>query len=220
MGHPQYQPGAGSKDVGGHSLPAVLAIVQLTLGSRAAVVVLGLTALAMWFCGLSACTSVSRTFYAFARDSGMPLSKLWCRISPRHKTPAHAVWLSAALAFGAMVYSGAYSVVTSISVVGFYLSYIIPVFLGWRKKKLWLSKRGPWHLGNSTNIINVLALVWTLGICTLMVMPPNGRSGWGIASVMGVLLVLHLATGKHKIHKQRWNLVEEEAPEPVAEPES
>lgn len=209
-----------AKDAGGHSLPAVLAIVEMTLGSRAAVVVLALTVLAMWFCGLSACTSVSRTFYAFARDSGMPLSKLWCRISTRHKTPAHAVWLSAALAFGAMVYSGAYSVVTSISVVGFYLSYIIPVYLGWRKKRLWVSKRGPWHLGNSSNAINVLALLWTVGICILMVMPPNTRSGWGISGVMGVLLLLHLTTGKHKIRKQQWNLVTEGDREPVAESEA
>ena len=210
----------GAKDAGGHSLPAVLAIVEMTLGSRAAVVVLGLTVLAMWFCGLSACTSVSRTFYAFARDSGMPLSKLWSRISPRHKTPANAVWLSAALAFGAMVYSGAYSVVTSISVVGFYLSYIIPVLLGWWKKRRWISKRGPWNLGNATNLINVLALFWTLGICTLMVMPPNGRAGWGISSVMGALLIIHLITGKHKIHKKRWNLVADEETESVIEMES
>jgi amino acid transporter len=196
----------GARDAGGHPLPAVLAIVQMTLGSRAVVVVLGLTALAMWFCGLAACTSVSRTFYAFARDNGMPLSKIWSHVSTRHRTPAPTVWLSAALAFGAMIYSGAYSVVTSISVVGFYVSYIIPVYLGWRKKRTWIAKRGPWHLGNSSNLINVLALVWTVGICTIMVMPPNSRAGWGIASVMGVLLLLHLASGKHRIHKPAWEI--------------
>jgi amino acid transporter len=187
----------GAKDAGGHPLPAVLAIVQMALGSRAAVAVLGLTVLAMWFCGLAACTSVSRTFYAFARDRGMPLSTVWSRVSPRHKTPVPAIWLSAVLAFGAMVYSGAYSVVTSISVVGFYLSYIIPVYLGWRKKSLWFSKRGPWHLGKTSNTINVLALIWTVAICTIMVMPPNSRAGWGIAAVMGVLLLLHVSSGKH-----------------------
>ncbi|MGH9434947.1 MAG: amino acid permease, partial [Terriglobia bacterium] len=105
----------GAKDAGGNPIPAVLAIVEMTLGSRAGVVVLGLTVIAMWFCGLAACTSVSRTFYAFARDNGMPLSKLWSRINPRRKTPVLAIWLSVALAFAAMVYSGAYSVVTSIS---------------------------------------------------------------------------------------------------------
>jgi amino acid transporter len=194
------------KDAGGHPLPAVLAIVEMTLGSRAAIAVLALTVLAMWFCGLAACTSVSRTFYAFARDQGVPFSKIWSLVSPRHKTPASAIWLSAALAFAAMVYSGAYSVVTSISVVGFYLSYIIPVYLGWRKKRLWISKRGPWHLGKSSNTINILALLWTLGICTIMVMPPNARAGWGIASVMGVLLLLHLVSGRHKVQKPIWEL--------------
>jgi len=42
-----------------------------------------------------------------------------------------------------MIYSRSYSVVTSISVVGFYLSYIIPVYLGWRRKTEWVQKRGP-----------------------------------------------------------------------------
>lgn len=186
----------GAKDAGGNPIPAVLAIVQMTLGSRAVVAVLGLTVLAMWFCGLAACTSVSRTFYAFARDNGMPASRVWSRISPRHKTPVAAIWLSVALAFAAMIYSGGYSVVTSISVVGFYLSYIIPVYLGWRKKRQWIGKRGPWHLGASSNTINTLAILWTLFICTIMVMPPNTRAGWGIVCVMGVLLLLHFASGK------------------------
>lgn len=201
----------GATDAGGHPIPAVLAIVQMTLGSRAGIVVLGLTVLAMWFCGLAGCTSVSRTFYAFARDNGMPLSRLWSRINPRHKTPVAAIWLSVVLAFAAMVYSGAYSVVTSISVVGLYLSYIIPVYLGWRKKRQWLDKRGPWHLGNSSNTINVLAILWTVGICTIMVMPPNTRAGWGIAAVMGVLLALHATVGKHKVQTSLWNLGAEDA---------
>lgn len=201
----------GATDAGGHPIPAVLAIVDMALGSRAGVVVLGLTVIAMWFCGLAACTSVSRTFFAFARDNGMPLSKLWSRIHPRHKTPVLAIWLSVILAFAAMVYSGAYSVVTSISVVGLYLSYIIPVYLGLRKKRLWLARRGPWHLGGASNAINVLALIWTIGICAIMVMPPNTRAGWGIAAVMGVLLALHLAFGKHKVETSLWNLNAESA---------
>lgn len=195
----------GAKDAGGHPLPAVLAIVEMSLGGRAGALVLALTVLAMWFCGLSAMTSVSRTFYAFARDRGMPLSGVWSRISPAHKTPAAAIWLSVVLALGAMIYSGAYSVVTSISVVGFYLSYIIPVFLGWRKKHLWVHKRGPWHLGRSTNVINVLALVWTLFICTIMLMPPNTRSAWGIGAVL-VLLTLLRQIGPREFRKPVWEV--------------
>src|SRR5438093_9490052 len=107
-----------------------------------------LAAVAMWFCRLSTITSTSRTIYTFARDEGMPLSRLWRRVDPKHLTPAPAIWLSAVAAFLASVYAGAYSVVTSISVLGLYVSYILPVYLGWeaRRSDSW-RERGPWHLG-------------------------------------------------------------------------
>jgi amino acid transporter len=194
----------GARDVGGNPTPAVLAIVDMALGNHAAVAVLGLTVLAMWFCGLAAFTSVSRTLFALARDNGMPLSRVWSRVSVTRKTPAAAIWLSASFAFLAMVYSGAYSVVTSISVVGFYLSYIIPIYLGWRKKESWISKRGPWHLGGASNAINCFAVIWTLFVCIVMVMPPNVRAGAGIVGVMAVLLIFHLFSGEHRVFKPNW----------------
>ena len=198
-------------DASGHSTPAVLAIVQIALGKRAGAAVLGLAVLAMWFCGLSAITSISRTFYALARDKGMPFWQVWSRISA-HKTPAGAIWFSVALAFLALVYSGAYSVVTSISVVGFYISYIIPVYLGWRRKRRWIAKRGPWHLGRASNTINIAALAWTVFICVIMVMPPNARAGAGITVAVAVLYVLHLISGPHTVRKPAWELVEEDVP--------
>ena len=184
-------------------LPAVLAIVRMTLGARAGAAVLGLTVLAMWFCGLATVTSLSRTFYAFARDKGMPASGLWSRISPRHQVPAAAIWLSAALAFVTLLYSGAYAVVAAISVIGFYLSYIIPVYLGWRKKNLWISRRGPWHLGSRSNMINVLACAWTLAICAIMV-TRYPRPSLGVGAGVGVLYLLHRLTGRHEMRKPVW----------------
>jgi len=198
-----------ARDPGGQPLPAVLAIVQATLGGQAGKAVLILTVLAMWFCGLSAVTSISRTFYAFARDKGVPLAKVWSSIGRRHQTPAAAIWLSVGLAFGALIYSRSYSVVTSISVVGFYLSYIIPVFLGWRRKSQWTAKRGPFHLGRYSNAINVAAVVWTLLVCVLMVMPPNARAGLALLVVLVVLFALHLLTGPHQIRKPHWDLAEQ-----------
>ncbi len=192
-------------DGSGHQVPAVLTIVRLALGHRAAGAVLALTVLAMWFSGLAAITSVSRSFFALARDNGMPLASIWSRVNARLKTPVPAIWLSAALAFAAMIYGGAYSIVTSISVIGFYLAYIAPVYLGWRTKSSWLGKRGPWHLGGASHIVNVLAVLWTVIICTVIVMPPNTRAGWGILSIMGVLFLIHLATGKHKMYKPKWS---------------
>jgi amino acid transporter len=199
-------------DSSGQPLPAVLAIVEATLGVSAGKAVLILTVLAMWFCGLSAVTSISRTFYAFARDRGVPLSSVWSRISPRHQTPAGAIWLSVGLAFAALVYSKSYSVVTSLSVVGFYLSYIIPVFLGWRRKKLWKAKRGPFHLGASSNLINGLAVVWTVLVCILMVMPPNTRAGLALLAVLVGLFALHRFSGPHQVRKPLWDFTHDGPP--------
>lgn len=197
---PDLQQALNTKDAGGNTIPAVLAIVQRTIGERAGSAVLGLTVLAMWFCGMASVTSLSRAFYALARDKGMPLWQQWSRIGS-HQTPARAIWLAVVLAFVALVYSGAYSVVTSISVVGFYISYIIPVALGWRKKQKVLALRGPWHLGRWSNVINSLAIAWTVFICAIMVMPPNTRAGYTMAGVILVLYLLNLISGKHETRK-------------------
>jgi len=193
-----------ARDSGGNPIPAVFTIVRTSLGDRAVGAVLGLTILAMWFCGLAALTSVSRIIFALARDNGMPLSSLWRKVSDTRKTPGHAIWLSSALALGAMIYSRAYSVVTSISVIGFYLSYIIPVYLGWIKKASWVSKRGPWNLGKWSNLINLLAIIWGVFICAVMVMPPNGRAGVAIIGVMAILLIFRAVGGSHEVHKPHW----------------
>lgn len=192
-------------DAGGNSLPAVLAIVQRAIGQRSGSAVLVLTVLAMWFCGLASVTSLSRAFYTLARDKGMPFWQAWSRINA-HRTPARAIWLSVALAFVALIYSGAYSVVTSISVVGFYISYMIPLYLGWRAKKQWLAKRGPWHLGRWSNSINFLAMIWTVFICAIMVMPPNTRTGYTIVAVIFVLYLFHSLSGKHEMRRPVWEL--------------
>jgi len=193
-----------AKDAAGNPLPAVLAIVTATLGQRAGKAVLLLTVAAMWFCGLATVTSVSRVIYALARDKGLPMAKFWSKTHPHHKTPGAAIWLSVAVAFLALVYSVSYSAVTSLSVVGCYLAYNIPVYLGWRRKRQWIDKRGPWHLGRRSNLINVLALVWTVFICTIMIMPPNVLAGISMAVVLAVLYALHRFTGPHEIRKPTW----------------
>src|SRR4029077_15306502 len=146
-----------SKDASGNDVPAVITILETALGSRAGALFSALVAMAMWFCGLSAVTWCSRVVYAFSRDNGMPASRLWKRVSRKHLTPAPAIWLCVAVAFVAAVYSGAYSVVTSISVIGLYFSYTIPVFLALRAR---LAKgddqRGPWNLGRYSSLINFI----------------------------------------------------------------
>ena len=179
-----------ARDAGGNEVPAVIAVLTAALGERAGGLFSALAAMAMWFCGLSAVTWSSRIIYAFARDGGLPGSKFWRQVHAGHQTPAPAIWLCVVLGFLAAVYSGAYAVITSISTIGLYLSYIIPVWLHWRARGTAQELvPGPWRLGRWSRIVNLLAMLWVVFLCVILSIPDDYRAG---KSLLGVLLLLGL----------------------------
>jgi amino acid transporter len=132
----------------------------------------------------------SRVIWAFARDEGLPASGLWKRVSHKHSTPVYAIWLCAIAAFLGAVYSGAYAVVTSISTIGLYISYIIPVYLSLRARGgAGEIERGPWHLGRYSAAINWVAVLWVIFLSVILSLPDEMRAGKSIAAV-AVLLAL------------------------------
>ncbi|HSE37615.1 MAG TPA: amino acid permease [Blastocatellia bacterium] len=195
-----------ARDAGGNDIPAVITILDTALGSRAGALFSALVAMAMWFCGLSAVTWCSRVVYAFARDDGLPVSRLWKQVSKKHLTPGPAIWLCIAVAFAAAVYSGAYSVVTSISVIALYLSYTIPVFLALRGRHTdSAGERGPWHLGRYSSIVNVIAIVWVAFISIILSLPEDGRAGKTIAAVTVLLVLWYVISERHRFSGPAWS---------------
>lgn len=176
-------------DASGNSIPAVISILAGALGERAGSLFSALAAMAMWFCGLSAVTWSSRVIWAFARDEGLPASGLWKRVSHTHSTPVYAIWLCAIAAFLGAVYSKAYTVVTSISTIGLYISYVIPVFLHLRAAKI---ERGPWHLGRYSKAINVVAVLWVIFLSVILSLADIINTG---ASILAVTIALALWYG-------------------------
>jgi amino acid transporter len=154
---------------------------------------------AMWLCGCSGLTSMARTWYAFARDDGMPGAALIKRVSPRHGTPVWSIVVTSALVVVICIYAAAFSVVTSISTITLYLAYIIPVYLNWRNKR---RQRGeyttpqtaPWSLGRWGNWINGVAIAWTLFILVIFSIPPNELVFWTmllLAALLAIYWKLH-----------------------------
>ena len=64
-------------------------------------------------------------------------------------------------------------------------------------------------MGRRSNLINVLALAWTVFICAIMIMPPNALAGISMAVVLAVLYALHRFTGPHEIRKPTWAAAED-----------
>ena len=135
-------------------------VVRAALGSRLGGALVWMVIGAMWFCGLSSVTSNSRMLFAFARDGGAPLSSQLARVGDRYRTPAVAIWVTVATAFVLALWSRAYSVIVSISTIGFYVSYGIPIFLALRARRAGRLGRGPWHIGRWSTAANTVAIVW------------------------------------------------------------
>ena len=77
---------------------------------------------------------------------------------------------------------------TSISVIGLYFSYIIPVYLAWRARGTAAeTPRGPWHLGRYGWAINLVAILWVVFITVILSIPDNMRAG---KTMVGLTLLL------------------------------
>jgi amino acid transporter len=195
-----------AKDASGNDVPAVIAILIGALGERAGVLFSALAAMAMWFCGLSAVTWSSRVIWAFARDDGLPGSGLWRRVSRKHLTPAPAIWLCAIAAFLAAIYSGAYAVVTSISTIGLYISYIIPVLLFvYLRARGGALERGPWNLGRFSGAINVIAILWVIFLSVILSLPDNMRTGKSIVAVTILLALWYGLSERRRFQGPAWD---------------
>ncbi len=148
----------------------------------------------MWLCGLATITSMSRMFFAFARDDGMPFSSVFRYIDPKLRTPTKSIFWTTVLAILLTIYAAAYFVVTSISTIALYVAYNIPVFLNVRNK---LMKKGtyttpenaPWSLKGWGPFLNIVAVVYTVFICILFVLPPNELVLWSMVAFVVVLAI-------------------------------
>lgn len=182
-------------------VPAVIAILVGALGERAGSLFSWLAAMAMWFCGLSAVTWSSRVIWAFARDEGLPASSLWKQVSHKHSTPVYTIWLCAIAAFLGAVYSGAYAVVTAISTIGLYISYVIPVFLHLRAGKL---ERGPWSLGRYSRALNVVAVLWVVFLSVILCLA-DARTWKSILAVTVLLGLWYWLRERRRFKGPAWS---------------
>lgn len=129
---------------------------------------------AAWFSGLSCLTAASRICFAFSRDRGLPGWQIWRLVTPYTGTPLMATLLVGICAFGFALLSlsgpTAFAAVTSVVVIGFYISYLIPIFL---RLTLGLRHfvRGPFHAGPFSLIFGWLSVFWIVALVVILSLP-------------------------------------------------
>jgi choline transport protein len=128
---------------------------QSKVGATILSVVISLTATAGAFAGL---ISTSRTGWAFARDGAMPFSKIPVRMC------VLLTVLQALLGLLYVVNTTAFNAVLSMSILGIYASYVLPIaymlLYGRTTSSHRVLRFGPFSLGRWGSTINIVALLW------------------------------------------------------------
>ena len=146
-------------------------------------------AFAQYLCGLAIVTSASRMMYAFSRDGGLPFSDFFRKVNDRHKTPVLAIWSVAGLAILFTVYTPVYSTITIVCTTFLYISYALPILLGFFAHGRSWTQMGPFQLGRW---YKPLALISALGCGVLLAIgmaPPNDLAIWIVGAVTAGLLI-------------------------------
>ncbi|KAG6837053.1 hypothetical protein H0H93_015624 [Arthromyces matolae] len=120
-----------------------------SFGQKGALIIWSLVVIVQYMMGSSMLLAASRQTFAFSRDSALPFSSWLYRMNKFTKTPVNTVVFDGlvAIALGCLAFAGdqAINAVFSLSIIGNYIAYSIPItsrFVGQNN-----FKRGPFSLG-------------------------------------------------------------------------
>ena len=163
-------------------------VIFLTSMSKSwAAVILLISCVGQFFCGMSCVTAASRMMFAFSRDGAVPGHKTWVKLD-KNRNPSNS---AIGVAIGAFVLTlpalyapkgspgvpVAFFAVTSISVIGLFVAFAIPIYLRWKMGDEF--KQGAWNLGKKWKWMAPVAIIeiFIISIYFMMPLSPNGVPG-------------------------------------------
>lgn len=187
------------------------------LGGGVGTVLLIAVAIAITVCTLAVHTAAIRLMFAMARDNALPAGSVLARIDPVHKTPVIPSIVIGVLAFAILIVNmgtpEVFTAVTSVAVIMIYLAYLlvtVPMLVR-RLRGQWpeagASGSGYFSLGRFGIVVNVLAVLWGVGMSLNLAWPREEVYGAGlrwiafifIGIVAGAGLIWYLVRGRHQV---------------------
>jgi amino acid transporter len=114
------------------------------------------------------CTSTSRTYWALARDDGTPFSTYFSHVNAKLQVPVRAVVaLTVVEMLLGLIYLGnstAFNAILSMSILGMYTSYLLPiVYMAiYGRSKLGPGQYGHFKMGRWGIFTNLMAICWLI----------------------------------------------------------
>ncbi|AMD21356.1 HER077Cp [Eremothecium sinecaudum] len=153
----------------------ILDIYSQILQSKVGALILGFLVLLTSFGCIIAChTWQARLCWSFARDNGLPYSRIWAQVNPGLSVPLNAHLISCAvISLLGVLYLASITAFNSLitgCIAFLLLSYAVPIICLLIKKRQ--IKHGPFWLGKFGAFCNIVVLAWTLFALVFFSLPP------------------------------------------------
>jgi amino acid transporter len=183
--------------VSGKDADPIPEILQAALGPVGAKIFLVVALTAFLSCVLSLQAAASRLLFSFARDGMLPGHRWLAKVSPRSKVPVNALIVACSIPvlITLVIYvgpDGLLNQITAFAVLGIYVAFQSVVLASLRQRIKGWRPAGPFNLGKTGFVINVIALVYGVGAMVLLAWP--GHSG-NVVNDWIVLLGLGIVAG-------------------------
>lgn len=158
--------------------PLLTILYQATGNKAGAVCLLIFPAVCMLFTSTTLMTTSSRMSYAFARDRGLPFSRVFAKVHPTLDVPLNAlIWTAGWVIVFGCVFLGsesAFSAIVSASVVALGVTYAIPPLINCLRGRRMLPEDRAFKLKGPLGwILNMVGILWTVLTTVLFVFPPE-----------------------------------------------
>eukprot|EP00123_Amoebidium_parasiticum_P016577 comp23503_c0_seq1/m.39378 comp23503_c0_seq1/g.39378 ORF comp23503_c0_seq1/g.39378 comp23503_c0_seq1/m.39378 type:complete len:543 (-) comp23503_c0_seq1:392-2020(-) len=145
-------------------------------GYYGGIILASILILNLFFAGVSSLTVTSRIGFAMVRDGSLPGSSFFYHVNQATKIPIRLVLLTAfldvVLLLLPLVNTTAFDAILSITVIGFNISYGIPIFLRITTARNRFTK-GPFHLGSFSIVVGAIACFWLFFTSLLLFFPTS-----------------------------------------------
>lgn len=130
----------------------------------------------LFFAGFSSMTVTSRIGFAMARDKALPFSKFLHSVNSTTQTPNRLIGLvfvlDCLMCLLPLANPLAFTAVTSLTCIGYQISYAIPIFLRLTASRTTF-KKSDFHLGRFSEPVGWIAVIWLVGTSIIFLFPTS-----------------------------------------------
>ena len=191
------------------SAAPIAEIITQQVGPIVSRIVVAIALTNIFVCLLANMLVATRLTYSMSRDNMLPFSRQLRYVSPRHRTPANAVFtlgtLAVILCLTALANSGAFIYFLNIGSLAFFGVYFLQtagLIVGFRRGTIPKPETGTFDLGRARLLVYIIGIIMFVIVeVALIVLPQFAGNGWVFLGLIVVAALWYLLAVRSRLRR-------------------